>query len=241
MPLPQISTPTYELTIPSSKKKIKYRPFLVREEKILILALESEDQKQIADAIKATLKSCIQTRGIKIESLSTFDIEYIFLNIRGKSVGESVDLIVTCPDDMKTKVETKIFIDEIKVVSDKEHNRDIKLDANLTLRMRYPSLNEFIRNNFDFDSEGKESIDQSFDLIASCIDVVYSKDESWAASDCTKKELTEWLNTLDSRQFKEVEKFFQTMPKLSHTFKVTNPETKVESEVTLEGLTSFFG
>ena len=240
MPLPQISTPTYELTIPSSKKKIKYRPFLVREEKILILALESEDQKQIADAIKATLKSCIQTRGIKIESLSTFDIEYIFLNIRGKSVGESVDLIVTCPDDMKTKVETKIFIDEIKVVSDKEHNRDIKLDANLTLRMRYPSLNEFIRNNFDFDSEGKESIDQSFDLIASCIDVVYSKDESWAASDCTKKELTEWLNTLDSRQFKEVEKFFQTMPKLSHTFKVTNPETKVESEVTLEGLTSFF-
>tara|TARA_Y100001938_G_scaffold25_1_gene21 strand:- start:1308 stop:2033 length:726 start_codon:yes stop_codon:yes gene_type:complete len=240
MPLPQISTPTYELTIPSSKKKIKYRPFLVREEKILILALESEDQKQIADAIKATLKSCIQTRGIKIESLSTFDIEYIFLNIRGKSVGESVDLIVTCPDDMKTKVETKIFIDEIKVVSDKEHNRDIKLDANLTLRMRYPSLNEFIRNNFDFDSEGKESIEQSFDLIASCIDVVYSKDESWAASDCTKKELTEWLNTLDSRQFKEVEKFFQTMPKLSHTFKVTNPETKVESEVTLEGLTSFF-
>ena len=141
---------------------------------------------------------------------------------------------------MKTKVETKIFIDEIKVVSDKEHNRDIKLDANLTLRMRYPSLNEFIRNNFDFDSEGKESIEQSFDLIASCIDVVYSKDESWAASDCTKKELTEWLNTLDSRQFKEVEKFFQTMPKLSHTFKVTNPETKVESEVTLEGLTSFF-
>tara|TARA_B100000927_G_scaffold3065_1_gene2436 strand:- start:8694 stop:9419 length:726 start_codon:yes stop_codon:yes gene_type:complete len=240
MPLPQISTPTYELTIPSSKKKIKYRPFLVREEKILILALESEDQKQIADAIKATLKSCIQTRGIKIESLSTFDIEYIFLNIRGKSVGESVDLIVTCPDDMKTKVETKIFIDEIKVVSDKEHDRDIKLDANLTLRMRYPSLNEFIRNNFDFDSEGKESIEQSFDLIASCIDVVYSKDESWAASDCTKKELTEWLNTLDSRQFKEVEKFFQTMPKLSHTFKVTNPETKVESEVTLEGLTSFF-
>tara|TARA_B100000963_G_scaffold63836_1_gene51800 strand:- start:4399 stop:5124 length:726 start_codon:yes stop_codon:yes gene_type:complete len=240
MPLPQISTPTYELTIPSSKKKIKYRPFLVREEKILILALESEDQKQIADAIKATLKSCIQTKGVNIESLSTFDIEYIFLNIRGKSVGESVELVVTCPDDMKTKVETKIFIDEIKVVSDKEHDRDIKLDANLTLRMRYPSLNEFIRNNFDFDSEGKESIEQSFDLIASCIDVVYSKDESWAASDCTKKELTEWLNTLDSRQFKEVEKFFQTMPKLSHTFKVTNPETKVESEVTLEGLTSFF-
>jgi len=240
MPLPQISTPTYELTIPSSKKKIKYRPFLVREEKILILALESENEKQIAEAIKSTLKSCIITRGIKIDALSTFDIEYIFLNIRGKSVGESLDLVVTCPDDLKTKVETKIYIDEIKVITDENHNRDIKLDDNLTLRMRYPSLNEFIKNNFDFDSQGKESIDQSFDLICSCIDVVYSEDESWAASDCTKKELNEWLGSLDSRQFKEIESFFQTMPKLSHTFKVTNPETKVESEVTLEGLTSFF-
>ena len=240
MPLPQISTPTYELTIPSSKKKIKYRPFLVREEKILILALESENEKQIADAIKTTLKSCIQTRGVKVEDLPTFDIEYIFLNIRGKSVGESLDLVVTCPDDLKTKVETKIYIDEIKVVTDENHNRDIKLNDNLTLRMRYPSLNEFIKNNFDFDSQGKESIDQSFDLICSCIDVVYNEDESWAASDCTKKELNEWLGSLDSRQFKEIEFFFQTMPKLSHTFKVTNPETKVESEVTLEGLTSFF-
>ena len=149
MPLPQISTPTYELTIPSSKKKIKYRPFLVREEKILILALESENEKQIADAIKTTLKSCIQTRGVKVEDLPTFDIEYIFLNIRGKSVGESVDLVVTCPDDLETTVDTKIYIDEIQVNIDEKHNRDIKLDGNLTLRMKYPSLDQFIKNNFN--------------------------------------------------------------------------------------------
>ena len=240
MPLPQISTPTYELTIPSSKKKIKYRPFLVREEKILILALESENEKQIADAIKSTLKSCIITRGIKIDSLSTFDIEYIFLNIRGKSVGESIDLIITCPDDGKTKVEVKVYIDEIKVKIDDKHSPDIKLDDSLTLRMRYPAIDEFVKNNFDFKSENEETIEQSFELIASCIDIVYSKDESWAASDCTKKELNDWLGSLDSRQFKEIELFFQTMPKLSHTIKVTNPETKVESEVTLEGISNFF-
>ena len=147
MPLPKISTPTHELVLPSTGKKIKYRPFLVREEKILILALESEDPKQISTAIKATLKACIQTRGIKVEELPTFDIEYIFLNIRGKSVGESVDVIVTCPDDGETTVETQIYIDEIQVQKDEKHNRDIKLDQNLTLRMKYPSLNEFVQNN----------------------------------------------------------------------------------------------
>ena len=240
MPLPQISTPTYELTIPSSKKKIKYRPFLVREEKILILALESENEKQIADAIKSTLKSCIITRGIKIDSLSTFDIEYIFLNIRGKSVGESIDLLVTCPDDGETKVETKVYIDEIKVKIDDKHSPDIKLDDSLTLRMRYPAIDEFVKNNFDFKAEDEETIEKSFELIASCIDVVYNQDESWAASDCTKKELNDWLGSLDSRQFKEIELFFQTMPRLSHTIKVTNPNTKVESEVTLEGISNFF-
>ena len=241
MPLPQISTPTYELTIPSSKKKIKYRPFLVREEKILILALESENEKQIADAIKSTLKSCIQTRGIKVEELPTFDIEYIFLNIRGKSVGESVDVIVTCPDDGETTVETQIYIDEIQVQKDEKHNRDIKLDQNLTLRMKYPSLSQFVQNNFDISDQSAQTFDASLDIICSCIDVVYNVDESWAASDCTKKELTEWIETLNSSQFKQVETFFETMPKLSHTIKVVNPKTKVESDVTLEGITSFFG
>ena len=238
MPLPQIATPTYELVLPSTGKKIKYRPFLVKEEKILILALESEDTKQITNAIKSILKSCISTRGVKVEELPTFDIEYIFLNIRGKSVGESLDVLVTCPDDGETQVEHKIYIDEIQVERDEKHNRDIKLDHSLTLRMKYPSLNEFIQNNFNPSDEN--TLEASMDIIASCIDVVYSEEESWAAADCTKKELNEWLETLNTTQFKEVETFFDTMPKLTHKVKVTNPKTKVESEVTLEGLTSFF-
>ena len=241
MPLPKISTPTHELVLPSTGKKIKYRPFLVREEKILILALESQDTKQITTAIKSTLKSCILTRGIKVEELPTFDIEYIFLNIRGKSVGESVEVIVTCPDDGETTVETQIYIDEIQVQKNEKHKRDIKLDENLVLRMKYPSLNEFVQNNFDVSDTDNISFESSLDIIASCIDVVYNEEESWAASDCTKKELNEWLETLNSNQFKEVETFFDTMPKLSHTIKVINPKTKVESDVTLEGITSFFG
>ena len=241
MPLPKIATPTYELVLPSTGKKIKYRPFLVKEEKILILALESQDSKQITTAIKSTLKSCIQTRGIKVEELPTFDIEYIFLNIRGKSVGESVDVIVTCPDDGETTVETQIFLDEIQVQKNEKHNRDIVLDQNLTLRMKYPSLDEFIKNNFDVSGANDITFEASLDIIASCIDVVYNEDESWAASDCTKKELTDWIETLNSNQFKQVETFFDTMPKLSHTIKVTNPKTKIESDVTLEGITSFFG
>ena len=239
MPLPQIATPTYELVLPSTGKKIKYRPFLVKEEKILILALESEDQKQITDAVKSTLKSCIQTRGVKIDELPTFDIEYVFLNIRGKSVGESLDLLVTCPDDEKTTVPVKIYIDEIKVEKNEEHNRDINLDGVFTLRMKYPSLNQFIENNFKVSDE-TIGIEDSFKLIASCIDVVFSNEESWSSTDCTQKELNDWLGTLDTKQFQQIEKFFETMPKLSHKIKVTNPETKVESEVTLEGITSFF-
>ena len=239
MPLPKIATPTYELVLPSTGKTIKYRPFLVKEEKILILALESEDPKQITNAIKTTLKSCISTRGVKVEDLPTFDIEYIFLNIRGKSVGESIDVLVTCPDDGETQVEQKIYIDEIQVEKDEKHSPDIKLDQSLTLRMKYPSLNEFVKNNFNVSDDN--TLQASMDIIASCIDVVYSEDESWAAADCTKKELSEWLETLNTSQFKEVENFFETMPKLTHKVMVTNPNTKVESEVVMEGLTSFFG
>tara|TARA_B100000927_G_scaffold143909_1_gene116132 strand:+ start:370 stop:1095 length:726 start_codon:yes stop_codon:yes gene_type:complete len=240
MPLPKISTPTYELELPSSGKKIKYRPFLVKEEKILILALEGENIKQITTSVKSTLKDCILTRGVKIDNLPIFDIEYLFLNVRGKSVSEALDLIVTCPDDGKTTVPVKVYIDEIKVVKDEKHSQDIKLDDKLTLRLKYPSLDEFIKNNFDFSSRDEGALEQSFEIIASCIDQVYNEEESWAASDCTKKELTDWVETLNTNQFKTIEDFFTTMPKLSHTLKVTNPNTKVESEVTLEGLASFF-
>ncbi len=241
MPLPKIVTPQYTLDLPSTGKSIKYRPFLVKEEKILILALESEDVKQITSAIKQILKDCIITKGIKVEELPTFDIEYIFLNVRGHSVGEAIELIVTCSDDGTTEVPVKIYIDEIQVQKDPNHSTDINLGDGLVLRMKYPSLNEFIKNNFDFSSNDVSSIEKSFDIVSSCIDVVFNADESWAAADCTKKELNDWIETLTSQQFQEVEKFFNTMPKLAHTFKVTNPNTEKESEVTLEGLTSFFG
>ena len=238
MPLPTITAPSYELVIPSSKKKIKFRPFLVKEEKILILAMESQDSKQIANAIKDVLTSCISTRGVKVEKLSTFDIEYLFLNIRGKSVGEQIEVTVTCSDDGKTQVPTVINLDEIQVQFSDDHSRDIKLDDDYTLRMRYPSMDEFIKTNFNI---GDISVDDTFKLIASCIEQVYSEEESWAGSDCTKKELTEFVEQLNSKQFKEVENFFETMPKLSHKVKVTNPNTKVENELVLEGLQSFFG
>jgi len=238
MPLPTISTPTYEMVLPSSSRKIKYRPFLVKEEKILIIAMESEDQKQITTAIKNVISNCILTRGIKVEKLSTFDIEYLFLNIRGKSVGEEVDVIITCPDDDKTQVPATIPLDAIKVIKDKKHTRDIKVDENLTMRMKYPSLSEFIQNNFSV--ENGIGVTESFDMITSCIEQVFNEEESWNASDCTKKELTTFLEQLSSKQFKQIETFFETMPKLSHTIKIKNPETGVESEVVLEGLSSFF-
>jgi len=242
MPLPKISTPTYDLVLPSTGKTIKYRPFLVKEEKILILALESQSTKEITNAIKQVLKDCILSKGIKVEELPTFDIEYIFLNVRGKSVGESLDLIITCGDDGETQVPITVFIDQIKVEEDPEHKRDIQLDTDLVLRMKYPSLDQFIKTNFDFSSnQSSSSIDRSFDIIASCIDVIFNAEESWSAADSTKKELTDWIETLTPNQFKEIEKFFDTMPRLSHTVKVINPKTKIESDVTLEGLTSFFG
>ena len=239
MPLPKIATPTYELVLPSSDRKIKFRPFLVKEEKILILAMESQDTKQIANAVKNVITNCILTRGIKVDKLSTFDIEYLFLNIRGKSVGEDIEVMVTCPDDGKTQVPTLINIDTIKVQRSDDHEKDIKLDGQFTLRMRYPSLNEFIKTNFDNVDDMK--VDDTFDLIASCIDQVYSEEESWASEECTKKELTTFVESLNSGQFKKVERFFETMPKLSHTVKVTNPNTEVESEIKIEGLQNFFG
>ena len=238
MPLPKIATPTYELELPSTGKTVQYRPFLVKEEKLLVIALESEDTKQITTAIKAVIKACIKTRGVKVEALPTFDIEYLFLNIRGKSVGENLDVNIICPDDKETEVKVNINLDDIKCHKNEGHTNKIKLDANLMMEMKYPSLDEFIKSNFDLDE--KNQMDQSFDLIASCIDKIYSEEEVWAAEDCTKKEMSEFLESMNSSQFKEIETFFETMPKLSHTLKVTNPQTKVVSDVTLEGLAAFF-
>ena len=238
MPLPKIATPTYELVLPSTDQTIQFRPFLVKEEKLLVLALESEDNKQITTAIKSVLKNCVLTKGIKVEQLPTFDIEFLFLNIRGKSVGEELEVNIVCPDDEKTQVTVDINLDDIQVQKNEEHNKQIKLDENLMMEMKYPSLDQFIKNNFDFNE--KNQMDQSFQLIASCIDKIYSEEEVWATADCTKKEVNDFLEQMNSGQFKLIETFFESMPKLSHTISVTNPKTKVESDVVLEGLASFF-
>ena len=238
MPLPKIATPTYTLELPSTGKDISYRPFLVKEEKLLVIALESEDTKQITNAIKAVIKACVLTKGIKVETLPTFDIEYLFLNIRGKSVGEDLDVNIVCPDDGETQVPVQINLDDIQIQKSEGHSNQIKLDGNIMMEMKYPSLDEFIKNNFDFKNENV--MDQSFQLIASCIDKIYNEEEVWATADCTKKEVNEFLEQMNSTQFKEIEIFFETMPKLSHTISVTNPKTKVKSDVVLEGLASFF-
>ncbi len=241
MPLPTIATPTYELKLPSTGKKVKYRPFLVKEEKILILALESQDPNEITNAVKDVLKKCIITRGIKVDDLPTFDIEYLFLNIRAKSIGELIELKVTCPDDGETQVDVRLYVDEIEVNRPEGHKPDIVLDDKMTLRMKYPSLTQFIETNFEIEETPQDTVNKTFKVIADCMDTVFTEEDAWDAKDYTFKERVEFIEQLNSKQYKEVEKFFATMPKLSHTIKVTNPETKVESEVKLEGLSDFFG
>ena len=238
MPLPKISTPTYELDLPSTEETIQYRPFLVREEKLLVLALESEDMKQITTAIKTVIKNCILSKGIKIENLPTFDIEYLFLNIRGKSVGEEIEVNIICPDDEDISVPVTISVDDIKIVKNANHNKQIKVDDSIMMELKYPSLDQFIKSNFDF--SGSNLMEQSFDLVASCIDKIYQEDEVWSSADVTKKELVDFLDQMNASQFQQIEKFFETMPKLSHTVTVKNPKSGVESEVVLEGLSNFF-
>ena len=240
MPLPKIATPSYELELPSTGKPIQYRPFLVKEEKLLVIALESQDTKQITNAIKAVIRSCVLTKSVKVEDLPTFDIEYLFLNIRGKSVGEDIDVKIVCPDDEKTEVNISVNLDDIHVKKSKDHSNKVKLDKNLMMELKYPSLNEFVKSNFDPNDLNRSAMDQSFDLISTCIYKIYDQDEVWIAADCTKKEIKDFIESMNSAQFKQIENFFETMPKLSHTIKVTNPKTKVESEVVLEGLASFF-
>ena len=241
MTLPTIATPTYELTLPSTGKKIKYRPFLVKEEKLLILALDSKNQFEITNSVKDVIRKCVLTKGIKVDDLPTFDIEYLFLNIRAKSIGEDINLVVTCPDDKKTEVPVTIYVDEIEVIESKEHSKDITLDKDMTLRMKYPSLNQFVENNFDVEDTPQTTVNKTFQLVADCMETVFTKEDAWDSNDYSPEERMQFIEQLSSKQFKEVEKFFATMPKLYHTIEVTNPNTKKKSSIVLEGLADFFG
>tara|TARA_Y100000361_G_scaffold84991_1_gene75390 strand:+ start:15380 stop:16090 length:711 start_codon:yes stop_codon:yes gene_type:complete len=236
MPLPKLEVPTYTTELPSTGQTIKYRPFLVKEEKVLLTAIESEDEKQIQDAVLSLLKSCITSR-IRLEKLAMFDLEYLFLQIRAKSVSEELELKVICNDDETTEVDVKIDLNDVNVTKPDDHTKQVYINDSVTILMNYPSIDQFIKSNFSTEQTAEEV----FDLIADCIEQIIDGDEVYEASAASKKELVHFLESLTSKQFESVQTFFQTMPKLKHSFKVLNPNTKVESEYTLEGLASFFG
>lgn len=236
MALPTMDLPTYELEIPSTKKKIKYRPFLVKEEKVLLLALESEDEKNIKDAVLGLLKACIQSR-VKVENLSTFDLEYIFLNIRAVSVGEIIEMNVTCQDDNETQLKYNLNLTDVNVIFPEGHDTKIMLTEDTGVIMRYPSFDRFIQGSFssvDYDEDG------IIKLIAECIDQIFQGDEVYDDSTTSKKEFVQFVESLTNAQLEKVQKFFESAPRLEHTFKVTNPNTGVESKYILRGLQNFF-
>ena len=231
MALPEIATPTYTLTIPSTKKKVKYRPFLVKEQKILILAMENEDQEQILDAITNTIKSCLITK-VDMATLALFDIEYLFLQIRARSISEEIEMRVTCGDDGETTVDVKFMVDDVKVNFPKGHTNIIKLDDNLTIEMQYPDLDYFAKINFM-----DEKVDE-YELVAKCIKRVYVGEDDFTSD--SLDESKEWVEGLTNNQFEKIQSFFETMPTLRHVLKVKNPKTKVVNDVVLEGLSDFF-
>jgi hypothetical protein len=235
MPLPKIVTPTYELRLPSTDQLIKYRPFLVKEEKVLLMAMESEDENQMINAVKTILKNCIVSK-IKVDDLAVFDIEYLFLNIRAKSVGEQIDLNITCPDDGETTVPLELNVEDIKVQKSEDHSRIISLNDTISVVMKYPSMEMFVKTNFTANAKTEDV----FEIAASCIEQVVEGEDVYETKSFSKKEINDFLDSLDTAQFLLIQKFFETMPKLSHTVKVTNPVTNVESDVVLEGLASFF-
>ena len=234
MALPKVTAPTYELELPSSGKKIKYRPFLVKEEKILLIALDSKDEKQITQALIDVLNACVISR-VKIEDLPSFDLEYVFLKVRAASVGEEITLNVTCTDDNKTKVAHTISINDVSVFKPKGHSDKIMINKTVGIILKYPSLTHFIDVGFLTDKK----LD-GMEIILNSIDQIFDGEDVTEASDCTKKELTSFVESLTQNQFKKVSKFFETMPKLKHEFTVTNPNTKKQNKYTLEGLASFF-
>ena len=236
MALPTLVTPKFKMKLPSDGRVVNYRPFLVKEEKVLLIATETGNQDSIVNAIKDIIAACTDIKDV--EALPTFDIEFVFLQIRTKSVGESVDVGVTCPDDNETQVEVKIPLDSIKVKKTKGHSREIKISDEILITMDYPSLDTFVKANFVNDGQ---DVDQIFEMAASCVKSVTTPEEVHDCKNMPHKEVLEFLDSMSSSQFKDVQQFFETMPKLTHTLKVTNPNTKVESEVTLEGLASFFG
>ena len=237
MALPTMDLPTYELEVPSTKKKIKFRPFLVKEEKVLLMALESESEENIRNAVQTLLKGCISTR-IKLENLATFDLEYIFLNIRAVSVGEIVDINVTCQDDEKTQVKYQLNLTDVQVTFPEGHSNKVMLTDDLGVIMKYPSFDRFVENQF---AQKEVNEDTVIGIVADSIDQIFQGEEVFDESTTTPKEFVEFVESLTTQQLEKLQKFFETSPRLEHKFKVKNPKTEVESDYTISGLQSFFG
>ena len=236
MALPKLDVPIYEMTVPSTDEKIKYRPFLVKEEKILLIAMESGENKDIIQGVKQIVSECIFNK-LKIGNLPMFDIEYMFLRIRAKSVGEVSKLKVLCPDDKKTYANVEIDLTEVEVQVDDSHNNKIELSDEMGVIMKYPSIDLFSTAGI-----ADITADNMMDVVATCIAQIYDKkgEEVFDSKDSTKKELVDFVEQLNTTQFQDIQKFFDTMPKLTHTVTVKNPKTKKESKVTLSGLNDFF-
>ena len=236
MALPKLGYPTFELELPSTGKTIKYRPFLVKEEKVLLMALESKDEKQVVSAVKDLIKNCVITR-IKVDNLPSFDLEYLFLKIRGASIGENITLTVTCLDDNETQVEANININDVEILKPEGHDKKIMFDDKTGLVMKYPSMKEFVDREF---LQKEMKTEDVYGFIADSIDQIFDDEEVYDSSTTTKKEFRTFVDNLTTKQFEKIQEFYTTCPKLSHTFKVVNPKTSKESSYTIEGLQSFF-
>tara|TARA_B100001142_G_scaffold248184_1_gene247996 strand:+ start:3964 stop:4674 length:711 start_codon:yes stop_codon:yes gene_type:complete len=236
MALPKVALPTYELEIPSNGKKIKYRPFVVKEEKLLLLALESGDDKQIEDATRTLLKNCITTR-VKLEDLAIFDLEYIFLQIRAVSVGEVVEMLLTCEDDGETQVKYNLNLTDVQVIKSEDHSSKIMLSDSMGLIMKYPSFEEFVKVSII----AKDTSEQVIEIMGKCVDQIFDGEDVYDSSTTSKKEFVEFIEGLTNKQFEKVQEFFSEMPVLKHEIKLKNPNTGVENSVVIQGLSNFFG
>lgn len=237
MPLPKPPVPTYELKIPSSGKKISYRPFLVKEEKVLLIAMESENPDQIKSAVLQILENCITTKGIKLESLTMFDIEYIFLRVRAKAVGETVEMRLTCKDDNTTQVNYELNLEDVEVVFPEGHDKKIMFDETSGIVMKYPGYDQFVKTQI---MQKEPSTEEVFDIIIDSVHQIIDGEDVYEAATTSRKEIAEYIEGLTTKHFEKIQDFFSTMPKLSHTIKITNPNTAVESEYEIEGLVNFF-
>ena len=237
MALPQVVLPTYELEIPSTGKKIKYRPFVVKEEKLLLLALESEDEKQIEDAVKTLLKGCIQSR-VKLDDLAVFDLEYIFLQIRAVSVGEIVELMLLCEDDGETQIKYNLNLTEVKVEKPEGHSNKIMLSDEMGIIMKYPSFSEFVKSSI---IGSAPSADGVIEIVAGCIDQIFDGEDVYDSSTTSKKEFVSFMENMTNSQFEKIQEFFETAPKLKHTVTFKNPNTGADNTVVISGLNNFFG